>query len=423
MLAARKSLAAVVLSAFVAAWAVACQAPPAARAAAPPPAKRTPVDPRPGGAEAALKDPGEFGWTLFLFLSWPAMATERGVPDVKKQIGVPGPTVWETFKSTAEVYLTDGSKPATWNSPYVLALQSPEWAATAAGIGAVDSPYLHYLSEATMIDGRQIVDSATQIVQYDVRMNRDAFEYVVNNPAGYQLFNLEGQGAALNDPNYTFNFPAPALEVKAAWRILESGVDDSRYWTSYGIYTDENGKAKMSKVGLTGLHIISKVLPDWLWVTFEQQDNPASTFQYFEGRPGAAVGANQTFNPAATAYNTKFQADLAGTKWQYYGIQGWQTKFTDEQGAPTLFANTQAETYFQSSSSCITCHSLTSIGPPATPRLTFWNTANGNIQGFTGKVDFQALAKQQYPTATFKQMDYAWSFRNAHSTKSKGARP
>lgn len=425
MHAARRRLAAVIISAFVAMWAGACQAPPGPEAS-PPRKALTPVDPTTGGASAALQDPGEFGWTLFVFLSWPALANERGVPDFDKQIGAPGPTVWETFKSTADVYLTNGSMPAPWNSPFVVASQSPEWASAAAAVGSVDSPYLHYLSEATMIDGRQIVDSAARIVQYEVRMNRDAFEYVVNNPSGFELFNLEGQEAALNDPAYTFNFPVPAIEVKAAWRILEPGVDDSRYWTSYGIYTDENGKAKLSKVGLTGLHIISKVLPDWLWVTFEQQDNPTSTFQFYEGQPGVAVGPNQTFNPAAAAYNTKFQADLAGTKWQYYAIQGWQTAFTDDNGQPTLFANTQAETYFQSSSSCMTCHSLSSIGPPQTPRLTFWNTANGNVEGYTGKIDFQAVARQQYPNATFKPMDYAWSFRNAHSTTgtttSKGTR-
>ena len=177
-------------------------------------------------------------------------------------------------------------------------------------------------------------------------------------------------------------------EVKAAWRILEPGQDDSRYWTSYGIYTDQNGQPQLKKIGLTGLHIISKVLPQWMWLTFEQVDNATATFQYFEGQKGVAVGANTTFNAAAAPLNAAYQAQLAGTKWQYYGLQGWQSEFVDKAtGAPTLFANTQAETYFQTTSSCITCHSLASIGPLASPRLNFWNTANGNLVGYTGTIE------------------------------------
>lgn len=374
------------------------------------------ADPRAGGVAALQSNPAGFGWLLFAYLAWPAVSTERGVPDGTKQIGAPGPTVWETYKSTTDVYLAQGARPSPWNAPSVTAASS-EFGPALAKLGAVDSSWVHFLSESVMIDGRQIVDTTGQIVQYEVRMNLDAFNYVVNNPAGYALYNLEGQQAALADPSYTFQFPQSALEVKAAWRVMEPGQDDSRYWTSYGIFTDNSGNPRFAKIGLTGLHIISKVLPDWAWFTFEQVDNPTRTFQYFEGQKGVALGPNQTFNPAVSAINREFQATLAGTKWQYYALMGWQTDFVDGTGAPTLLANTQAETYFQATSSCMTCHSLSSIGPPASPRLSFWNTSGGNIVGYTGAINFQAIAQQQYPNTTFKPMDYAWSFRNAKSTK------
>jgi hypothetical protein len=404
----RRGVAAIVLAVLVGGSLLAWQA----RSAGPVPLK--PTDPRRGGPAALMSDPGQFGWTLFVLLAWPATPSERGKADPARPIGAPVPTVWETYKSTAEVYLRDGSRPAPWNSPFTSS-QTHEVAQAVATLGAVDSPWIHFLAESAMIDGRQIVDATGQIVQYDVRMNRAAFDYVVNNPARYELFNLDGQIAALADPTFTFQFPSAAIEVKAAWRVIEAGQDDSRYWTSYGIYTDSHGKPQIAKIGLTGIHIISKMLPDWVWFTFEQVDNPTATFQYFEGQPGAALGPNQTLNPAAAAVNATFQAGLAGTKWQYYALMGWQYQFVDATGAPTLLANTQAETYFQGSSSCMTCHSLTSIGPRSTPRLNFWNTAGGNVTGYVGKVDFQALAQQQYPGATFKAMDYAWSFRNAKS--------
>ena len=81
-----------------------------------------------------MKDPGTFGWALFLYLSWPNAPEMRGVPDYAKTIGAPGPTVWETWKSIADVYLSDGSRPAPWNSPLDVASLNPAWAKAAAAL-------------------------------------------------------------------------------------------------------------------------------------------------------------------------------------------------------------------------------------------------------------------------------------------------
>ena len=75
-----------------------------------------------------------------------------------------------------------------------------------AAFGPVDSTWVHYLAEPVMIDGQQICDSNSNVVRYDVRGNRSYFDYVVNNTAGYELFNVEGQEAALADSNFKFQF-------------------------------------------------------------------------------------------------------------------------------------------------------------------------------------------------------------------------
>lgn len=393
-------------------------------------------DPRKATAAQLLSDPATTAWQFFVFVNWPELSGNRGVPDPNRAIGDPGATVWESFKNESEIYLLDGSRPPAWEVENEIPMASLHkttsrppaprsarpTAKQLADYGPVDSNWLHFLAEPIMVDGQQICDADSNVVEYDVRSNRPYFDYVVNNPAGYPLYNLQGQAAALADSNFTFNFPADTLEVKASWRILEPGVDPSRYWTAIGVYYDDKHNLKIARIGLTGLHIISKKLPNWLWITFEQIDNPTTTYKYFLGQKGAAIGANINYNPAVAPINQLWQQALAGTKWQYYALMNTQTQFVNQSQQPTLLGNTQMETYFQPGSSCISCHALSSIGPKQNPRLDFLY----NHSTYTGIINFQSIAAQQYPGQTFKDMDFAWSLRNAHnvaiSTKKKKPR-
>jgi hypothetical protein len=133
------------------------------------------------------------------------------------------------------------------------------------------------------------------------------------------------------------------------------------------------------------------------------------------------VGRNPTFNPAATSFNERFDGLLAGTKWAFYGLQGWQTDFVESNQQPSLLANTQMETSFAKTSSCITCHLLANIGPLSSVRFDMWNMAGGNIEPYDGTVNFQQIASQQFPNVSFKEMDYVWALRNA-KPKLKGKR-
>lgn len=373
-------------------------------------------DPRARGAAFAQGSPAEFSWLMFLNLVSPAKPGERGVRDPSKSVGAPGATVFETYRNVAGIYLPNGSRPSPWNNPGELPFPSTSkltpTPAQLKALGPADSTWIHYLSEDRMIDGQQIVNATSEIIRYDVRDNKAAFDYIVNNKAKYELFNLDGQEAALADPKFTFAFPTGALEIKASWKIFGPNDDTSRYWTAYVVYFDLQNRFRVARGGLTGLHFSSKILPNWFWATFEQSDNPTTTFQFFLGKKRGAVGANETFNPAAKPRNDSWDKDLAGTKWAFYQLQGWQMDFVDA-GKPTLLANTQIETYFESNSSCITCHSLANIGPPASVRFDFWNMAGGNITGYTGNVNFQQIAHQQFPGVTFKAMDYVWALRQA----------
>jgi hypothetical protein len=380
-------------------------------------------DPRKATRAQTLSDPATSAWQFFVFMNWPELAGHRGLPNPDKAIGDRGPTVWESFKNESEVYLQNGQRPADWEANTELPMaglhnsnptgpprQYHPTASQLAEFGPVDSNWIHYLAEPIMIDGQQICDSDSNVIQYDVRSDRAYFDYVVNNPTGYPLYNIQGQQAALTNPDFTFNFPTDTLEVKASWRILEPGVDPSRYWTAIGVYWDDKHVLRSARIGLTGLHIISKVLPNWLWITFEQVDNPTTTYKYLLGQKGTLVGPNPNYDTSLAPINQLWQQALSGTKWQYYALMATQTQFVNSAQQPILMSNTQMETYFQPNSSCISCHKISSIGPKQNLRLQLFYPLNP----YDGIVRFQDVVNQQHPGETFKDMDFAWSLRNAH---------
>jgi hypothetical protein len=364
-------------------------------------------------------DPATSAWQIFVFVNWPEMANNRGVADIRRFIGDKGPTVWESYKNVSEVYRPNGSRPAPWEvddelPPDPIQPFHPT-AKELAAIGPVDSNWIHFLSEPVMIDGQQVCDAASEIVHYDVRGDRAYFDYVAHNLSGHELYNLQGQFAALADSNFTFSFPSDAMEVKASWRMLPPGADASRYWTAIGVYYNKNHVLQVARIGLTGLHIISKALPNWFWATFEQVDNPTAIYKWvnFQNKKGDAVGPNPNYDAANTPINQTWQQALTGTKWQYYALMDTQTEFVNATQQPILASNTQMETYFQANSSCMSCHKLASIGPKQNPRLQFFYPQNPYI----GNVDFTAVANQQYPGQTFREMDFVWSLRNAQYKK------
>ena len=103
-------------------------------------------------------------------------------------------------------------------------------------------------------------------------------------------------------------------------------------------------------MGLTGLHIITKALPQWVWITFEQVNNTKCT----------QVERRDPIPQNIANVNAQMQKALAGTKWANYELVGVQTAAMNGT-TPVVLANTQIETLFQSRSSCLTCHAIANI--------------------------------------------------------------
>lgn len=288
-------------------------------------------------------------WTLFAEINLPALAGQRGVPDPNQPFGAPGPTVWETWKGMDEVYLSDGSVPAAWDSPL--------------------PPKL--LTETQMIDGQTFTSvSSGDDVYYEVRMNEDTFNYIVQRT----LYNRDGQNAFFVDPAAVpVIFPEPSFEVKASWIVLGTGDDPSDYHTAPGYILDGSGNQVAVTFGLTGFHFTSKTIPQWFWATFENVNNQTATNAEPPLQPIPAI--------VQVVNNDVHQQLGPDNVWSNYVLRGIQVGF--EQPVD-LLANTQIETYFQGSSSCITCHSLSSIGSTTDGRMPFFNVDASGSQGWYG---------------------------------------
>lgn len=364
-------------------------------------------------------------WETFLALSWPVPdpLVERGVPDRQNVVGglvqhgegggkisPTGPTVWESYKDTADLFLSDGHNNPVAPAPFDaaetippacrnLAANHPGAARRTLMMEAKISDVLEDFKQA--FTGQPLIDQNGQKVWYEVKVNRAYYDYVVDN--GF-WDSRKQQGKTISFPSSSnTTLEEPAVKVKAAWKVMgllgSRQPDDPKkfYTTEALIYDSEAGTCTKELVGLVGLHVVQKtdLLPQWMWATFEHVDNapdktgpvPGKQYNFFSSQcagcpfnkppsktnpdfptqvvrvvpvDSVAAGANSLFQPA-------LQALRADNVWQNYMLVNAQWAGNrDPVGTPTqpkFLANTTMETYLQepvddpgSPHGCINCH-------------------------------------------------------------------
>ncbi|WP_299492729.1 hypothetical protein [uncultured Shewanella sp.] len=206
-----------------------------------------------------------FAWQLFIALNWPA--TSNGNPNSSAYFGEEGdtsPVIWETYKNVEDVFTQ--AVPSTWatkNKEKVLE-------ATSATV---------HLTEILQVDRNWLTDQSGNLVYYELRINEDEFDYIMDNTlysqAGiYNAFTgIDPKG--INLPSGEEPNTVGAIEIKAAWRIVPTDKEayfKKRYKTSKALVGPNDDP---HLVALVGLHIIKKTpnLPQWTWSTFEHIDN------------------------------------------------------------------------------------------------------------------------------------------------------
>jgi hypothetical protein len=359
-----------------------------------------------------------YSWLTFIAMNWPADVSACGPDKSKSILSGQGPVVWETYLEDTEVFVPPGLMPAKWPCPQATAAAAdrlrllPPAVQQAARQNPNVTKFLHLISKADPINlpaieeavGGPITDQNGRFVRYEIRLNEDEYNYIVKN----NLWSKAGQAAfqgtvsfpsSVHKPDDIYNGVMGSMEIKAAWKILsaQEKAGGRFYMREAIIYNSEQPNSvdpKPVTVGLVGLHIIHKTQnqQQWLWSTFEHRDNAPTHGQSEPGRnysfnnpacPASKCPPNQqtTFPPYtemsqgkpttrpvqvvrmtpvesnAASLNVIFRKLLKGSVWENYFLVGTQWRGEIPTPQPQPLANTVLETYIQSFSSCIGCHS------------------------------------------------------------------
>jgi hypothetical protein len=284
--------------------------------------------PTPANRNSAENNPDRVSWQLFVQVTAPA--------------ATPGNNnvLFETWASDDDTFTT-----------------SPVWPSTAPVAKLKAPALLRFAALGRVPKVRAVPIPAGANVGEEVRRNKAAFDFIV----GHNLHTRAGLRQAFA-ANQVIAFGADAIEVKANW-VRANSVNASLYHVN----TASNGQ----KYALVSLHIISKLIPNWTWATFEHINNPGRC-DYIGCRDN--FGATNSFvapmTPAGGQYsacnkvqalNDMFAAGNLEPAFQNYCLKGSQVDFTSTTGLPTLLGNSVTENGFASSSSCLTCHSRASV--------------------------------------------------------------
>lgn len=290
----------------------------------------------------ALNDPDRVSWCLFLYVN--SQAATSGNNNA----------LFETWATDNDTFNTQPSWPS--GGVVAKALRQPVLPNLARQRRGGLTPFVLPFQSTQCQQGQLCVGE-------EVHRNRPTFDFIVNN----KLFTRDG----LRAYGKAIVFPADSIEVKANWvpvsqlaQFLGSGgapPDPSLYHLNT---TTENGQ--QVQYALLSFHIISKMVPNWTWATFEHMNNPGrcdtlGCNDSFGATPPVVSPSqtpgqpypNCTKTPALTALfaGTKIDAAFAN-----YCLKGSQTDFTDAQGVVTRLGNSVTEAGFVDTASCMGCH-------------------------------------------------------------------
>lgn len=241
----------------------------------------------------------------------------------------------------------------------------------------------------------------------EVFVNDAEVAYIQQPAPGQSLLTLTQQASYVAS-GATIAFPSAAIEIKADW-VPVSSLSPAAFDCSNptpDIYTEViNGDC----YALTGMHISSKLFPNWLWATFEPQftaTNPNrckpdlynSCSDPWGSNPATSTGEMTQITPALAALMD--QAKLASA-FKNYRLVGVQNNFVDSNTTPlgNSFVEFNAEVPAQQAS-CITCHSYARFNSSTTPPQE-----NPNFGPFPGDP-----ATGQSPAAQppWQSQDFSW---------------
>jgi hypothetical protein len=214
----------------------------------------------------------------------------------------------------------------------------------------------------------------------EVRLNRATFDFIQGN--GY--WNVDGLKTIAEKG---VNFPKESIEVKAVWAEDKDGAGARG---DYHWQYDADGN---QPIKLTGLHMSSKIVPNWLWATWKHESTNADPSDDVFGYPGGKRSAD---------LERLFAYYRVPDEWKHYRLIGSQTNFVRSTGEAVRLGNSKIELGSARRSSCITCHAIARVDATGTIYKEPMCDCEGcNLLGAPVPVYFAGM----------KQLDFVWSFR------------
>jgi len=313
---------------------------------------------------------------LFLVPVIPALAAD---PD--PAMNQPDHIAWDLFTGIVQHRATNGNSNAlfeTWAADPDTFSAAPQWPAD----GGPAKPLVTSLLGRSIRAHRPAPQVAppsvdcvakwqpgqTPCIGEEVRRNRAAFDYIVQNG----LYTQAGLAAAFGK---VLNFPVGAVEVKADWIPVSelqswNGTPPDQADALYHVNTVTGRDGKPVAYALVALHLISKEVPNWTWASFEQWKNPGRCDDIGCHDSYGAVITNVPANPKpdqgyadcakSGALLAQFGEAGLNPVWQNYCLKGSQSNYINNTGMPTLLGNSVIEGLNAgvpvAQSSCMTCH-------------------------------------------------------------------
>ncbi|MBT2337722.1 MULTISPECIES: hypothetical protein [Pseudomonas] len=334
---------------------------------------------------AFAKSPETMAWNWFVCLNQPATT---GSPNLE----------WETMKPSDQVYLPNGAPPGAYGA----SVPPPDAVLKQAQAEGLDlTRTLHNLNATQQVDGLILqmggavpASQKGSPVRFQLLMGQDTFDYIVQR----QVYNMNGQ-AALPD---NLVFPSTAWELKSAWLWIgtdtayKQTLENDGYYIAQAYYQQSDGTYAVGYAALSGLHVVNKLNANWVWTTFENINNSKYTVT---NAPKAEPMTNTTGpTPAAKPVNAQFQASNPTlSKYELIGVEF--------QPVTQVLANSQLESAFQSTSSCLACHGTAAYSTDK----GYFNFAIPH----QGGIAYPTTPLPDSAFAGYKKLDFVWSLKRA----------
>lgn len=208
---------------------------------------------------------------------------------------------FETWMPSYGIFVKDGA-PTPWS-------QEPPNACS-TGSQATGKPPRLYSDIIKQAGADQpLIDQKGEFVYYSMSVNKSVYDMLTTcqlymaNCAGPLKPNNKGIDLITKYPKLAL--PSTAIELKTSWMVVDDATAASgRFYVVPGWIQHKAGPCRQVKLGLTGMHIVSKTpsFPALIWATFEHRNNAPDCSNTSASPP--LGGAWNFFNPSCTSCTT-----------------------------------------------------------------------------------------------------------------------